>query len=78
MDLFLINKIINMKKNTLKYILISFTSIFLFGQIINIGMNLGLLPIIGIPLPFLSYGGSTLIIYFTFLSIIFNSFEKSY
>ena len=68
MDLFLINKIINMKKNTLKYILISFTSIFLFGQIINIGMNLGLLPIIGIPLPFLSYGGSTLIIYFTFLS----------
>jgi len=78
MDLFLINKIINMKKNTLKYILISFTSIFLFGQIINIGMNLGLLPIIGIPLPFLSYGGSTLIIYFIFLSIIFNSFEKSY
>ena len=78
MDLFLINKIINMKKNTLKYILISFTSIFIFGQIINIGMNLGLVPIIGIPLPFLSYGGSTLIIYFTFLSIIFNSFEKSY
>lgn len=35
--------------------------------IINISMNLGLLPIIGIPLPFLSYGGSFLI--FTFISL---------
>ena len=77
MDIFLINKICHMKKNTIKYILISFTSIFIFGQIINIGMNLGLVPIIGIPLPFLSYGGSTLIIYFLFLSIVFAN-EKPY
>ncbi len=77
-DFYLIYKVVHMKKNTIKYFLISFTSIFIFGQIINIGMNLGLVPIIGIPLPFLSYGGSTLIIYFIFLIIIFNAQEKPY
>jgi len=38
--------------------------------IINIGMNLGLLPIIGIPLPLISYGGSFLITTFVSLGII--------
>ena len=37
-------------------------AILLFSQIfIHIGMNLGILPIIGIPLPLISYGGSSLI-----------------
>jgi len=37
--------------------------ILLFSQVfIHIGMNLGILPIIGIPLPFVSYGGSNLIL----------------
>ena len=37
---------------------------------INIGMALGLLPVIGIPLPFFSYGGSSLMA-FTILLFIF-------
>lgn len=73
MDIYLINRYSNSKKGPLKYLLASFISIFILSQIINIGMNLGLLPIVGIPLPFLSYGGSTLIIYFLFLGIIFSS-----
>ena len=36
------------------------TSIFLFHLTINVGMVLGLMPVIGIPLPFFSYGGSSL------------------
>jgi len=45
-------------------------SIFLFHMFINVGMVLGLTPVIGIPLPFFSYGGSSLW-GFTFLLFIF-------
>jgi rod shape determining protein RodA len=38
----------------------SVVSIFLFHIFINIGMVLGITPVIGIPLPFFSYGGSSL------------------
>ena len=45
-------------------------SIFLFHVFINVGMVLGLTPVIGIPLPFFSYGGSSLW-GFTFLLFVF-------
>jgi rod shape determining protein RodA len=32
-----------------------------FQSVVNIGMNLGLMPVTGIPLPFVSYGGSSLL-----------------
>jgi len=35
-------------------------SIIFFHVIINVGMTIGLVPVIGIPLPFISYGGSSL------------------
>lgn len=48
-------------------------SIFLFHFMINIGMTIGLMPVIGIPLPFFSYGGSSLlgftILLFTFIKL---------
>jgi len=44
--------------------------VFLFQVFVNIGMNVGLLPIAGISLPFVSYGGSNLIISFVTLGII--------
>ena len=51
----------------------SVLSIFLFHLFINIGMVLGLTPVIGIPLPFFSYGGSSLwgftLLLFIFLRI---------
>ena len=51
----------------------SVASILLFHLVINIGMVLGLTPVIGIPLPFFSYGGSSLwgftILLFIFLRI---------
>lgn len=44
-------------------------SIFLFHVVINVGMTIGLMPVIGIPLPFFSYGGSSLMA-FTILLFI--------
>jgi rod shape determining protein RodA len=71
-DIYLIKLTTKVKTKKIKLFLSSFINIFLIQQFINIGMNIGLLPIIGIPLPFLSYGGSNLIIYFIFLGLILN------
>ena len=51
-------------------------SVFFFHLFINIGMVLGLTPVIGIPLPFLSYGGSSLW-GFTILLFIFLRIDSS-
>lgn len=52
---------------------------FISHILINIGMNLGLMPITGIPLPFMSYGGSHLVTEFAGLGILMNmrKYERS-
>jgi len=47
-----------------------FLIIIMFQSFVNIGMNLGLLPIMGTPLPFVSYGGSSMLLSFTGLGIL--------
>ena len=47
-------------------------AIFLFHFTINIGMTIGILPVIGIPLPFFSYGGSSLWVFTIFIFILLN------
>lgn len=60
------------KKFIYKYIIAGVLGMLLYQQVQNIGMTIGLLPITGITLPFISYGGSSLISYFLILGIIFN------
>lgn len=43
---------------------------------INIGMNLGVAPVIGLPLPFLSYGGSSLIVNMILMGIALNFYKN--
>ena len=50
--------------------------IFLFHVVENIGMVMGLLPITGVPLPFISYGGSSLITNFILIGILLNISSK--
>ncbi|MBQ8223233.1 MAG: rod shape-determining protein RodA [Bacteroidales bacterium] len=47
-------------------------SIMFFHLMVNIGMTIGLMPVIGIPLPFMSYGGSSLLMF----SMMFFVFLK--
>lgn len=48
------------------------TGILVFHMLENIGMVMGLLPITGVPLPFISYGGSSLITNFLCIAILLN------
>ncbi len=56
---------------------LAFGSIFLFQIIVNIGMNLGIMPITGLPLVFLGYGGSSLLTSYLILGIISNICRRS-
>lgn len=69
-DIYLLNLWKNKKNPKEKIFITGFLLMFYFNQFYNIFMNIGLIPIMGIPLPFLSYGGSTTIVYFLFLTII--------
>ncbi|CAN5550769.1 rod shape-determining protein RodA [soil metagenome] len=50
--------------------------LYMFHFIINIGMNVGLVPVIGLPLPFLSYGGSALLAHSVLLGIALNLYAR--
>ena len=54
------------------YIAIGIAGIFLFHMVENIGMTMGLLPITGVPLPFVSYGGSSLLTNFILIALLLN------
>lgn len=51
--------------------------ILFFHVFINIGMTLGLVPVIGIPLPFISFGGSALVSFSLFFAVFINISRKN-
>jgi len=55
---------------------IGITGIFGVHVLINVGMSMGLLPVIGIPLPFLSYGGSALVANMTMVGLLMNFYSN--
>ncbi|ATQ14541.1 rod shape-determining protein RodA [Borrelia miyamotoi] len=65
--------IMNKSKDVyMSLVLAGVLSLLFFHTSFNIGMSLGLLPITGIPLPFLSYGGSSTITFFLAMTLYFN------
>ncbi len=71
-NIVLILAAINTNKNINKYIISGIVGMLIYQQVQNIGMTFGLLPITGITLPFISYGGSSLLSYMIMAGIIFN------
>ncbi|MBW7887701.1 MAG: rod shape-determining protein RodA [Bacteroidetes bacterium] len=55
---------------------IGITSLLAFHIFVNIGMSVGLMPVIGIPLPFLSYGGSSLLSYMIMAGLLMNVYAN--
>ena len=55
---------------------IGVTAVLGVHMVINIGMSMGLLPVIGIPLPFLSYGGSALISNMMMVGLLLNLYAN--
>ncbi len=51
-------------------------TMFVFQSMINIGMNIGVMPVTGIPLPFLSYGGSSFLINMVAIGLVANITRK--
>ena len=76
LDFYFISYRKKIRKKEYQLFLDAFLVIFLLSQIINISMNLGIFPIIGIPLPFISYGGSSTIVLFIYLAILFQTTKK--
>ena len=72
----LITKIIYIAKTAKddkgSYVAIGVAGIFVFHMVENIGMTMGLLPITGVPLPFVSYGGSSLLTNLILIGLVLN------
>ncbi len=47
-------------------------TIFLFHIFVNVSMTMGLAPVVGLPLPFMSYGGSNLLVGFVLVGLLMN------
>ncbi len=60
------------KDNFGSYIVTGLMAMFLFHFVENIGMNIRMLPVTGIPLPFISYGGTSVIVNYIAAGIIVN------
>lgn len=64
------------KNQFLSICCIGFATIFSFHILINLGMIMGIMPVIGIPLPFMSYGVSFLLSNLIMLGIILNAYRN--
>jgi len=72
----LINSAYFARNRFLSICCIGFATVFLFHLFINIGMTVGIMPVIGIPLPLVSYGNSSLLSFMLMLGIGMNAYRN--
>ncbi|MFB6212431.1 MAG: FtsW/RodA/SpoVE family cell cycle protein [Candidatus Magasanikbacteria bacterium] len=61
---------LEVRRNTRKFVGLGIAIVFLVHFLVNIGSNVGILPVIGVSLPFVSYGGSNLLMSSILISIV--------
>ncbi len=71
-DLYLCRIAVRTRNRMDRYIVIGVIAMLLYQQLQNMGMIVGILPITGITLPLISYGGSSILSYFIAFAIIMN------
>ena len=71
-DIYFLNQIKKEPNKHNKYVLFGIISLFLYQQIQSIAMTIGLLPITGITLPLISYGGTSVISYLILVGLYLN------
>lgn len=62
----------SVSENRETYLIIAALTVFAFQAIVNLGMNLGIMPVTGITLPLVSYGGSSVLSLFSFIGMTQN------
>jgi rod shape determining protein RodA len=65
----------NAKDEFLSLVVIGVLAVYFTHLLINVGMTVGIIPVIGIPLPFVSYGGSSLLVNMFMLGIAANIYR---
>lgn len=79
-SIFFYRCLLNLKKindNFAAFFIFGTASLIFLEMFINIGMNIGILPIVGISLPFVSYGGSAIVSHLILIGIIQSIIIKS-
>jgi rod shape determining protein RodA len=72
-------KIANMQRSKFNGIVaIGIATLIGFHMMVNIGMTIGLLPVTGLPLPFVSYGGSAMVINLSMVGLLLNFYRHRY
>ncbi len=66
------------KREFTSFLVFGLISVILFQTIVNLGMTMGMLPVVGIPLPFLSYGGSSTLTFFAIAGLIIAAGKQRY
>ena len=65
------------RDNFTSYLLLGICSVIFIQVFVNIGMNLGVLPVTGIGLPFVSYGGSSIVLFIVFIGVVQSVVARS-
>lgn len=77
LDIYLCRLAYRMRNLTDRYITIGIIAMLLYQQIQNLGMIIGLVPITGVTLPLISYGGSSIVSYFIAFGLVLRASNAS-